>query len=345
MYPAIERQRWQKRLRYCERLVGRILAAWGISGSPLEWYDLGGAYNVNWRVITPQDDVVIRIRPTWTTVERLRDVHQLLQRLNARGLLTSLPLPARNGESFVSVDQHWVELYNYLPEAGDRQWSAARWLAGFRHMQVLHQKLNEVAAHIVPPIVSNYVPPALALRLLEETQAKIAALPPSHNRPEALAICREALEVMEHVANYFAALEQALPVRLVHGDFHLSNLLFNAQNEVAYTLDFDFMGWRERLYEIAYALRLALPQLTDNSQHTLNLDLIRLWLNAYDDQNSDPLTPQERAALPYQLAQVALLYLTVGGIQQGNPLWVVLRESAYVELACYLVRNPQALAF
>ncbi|NJL93137.1 MAG: phosphotransferase [Anaerolineae bacterium] len=39
-----------------------------------------------------------------------------------------------------------------------------------------------------------------------------------------------------------------MPFQLVHGDYHLDNLLFSTDDQVRYTLDFDFTAWRERIF-------------------------------------------------------------------------------------------------
>ncbi|NJL93136.1 MAG: hypothetical protein HC915_05120 [Anaerolineae bacterium] len=95
-------------------------------------------------------------------------------------------------------------------------------------------------------------------------------------------------------------------------------------------------------FELAYALRLALPQLTDDADGILNTGRIRTWLDAYESEAPMPLTPIEHEMLPFQLALVALFF-TADACRHRSPMWVVLREASYVELAIYLIEYPDVL--
>lgn len=331
----------KSRPRLNEAFIQKVLNLWKIPGSLHEIVDLGGAYNANWRVSTTMADVVVRVRPEWITLERIFDVHLLIQRLHDYGIPSAVPRRCTNGETYAIVEGHVVELYDYLPEEGNRRWSAARWQASFEHMGRLHRALSAIGFNILPPNRSNYATPRLAALMIEVTKSRIETLPGSRNKKEAMAICEEARQIVETICQYWEGVQGRLPNQLVHGDFHLDNLLFNKADQVKYTLDFDFVAWRERVYELAYAFRLALPQLTENADGMLNQTLINKWIEVYNEYAPHPLTPLERQALPYQMALVSLFHIG-NSSRIGNPLWVVLREVNYVELARYLITCPNA---
>jgi Ser/Thr protein kinase RdoA (MazF antagonist) len=322
--------------------IEAALKQWNMRGAPLTGDDLGGAYNCNWHVVTPYEDVVVRVRPPWLTLQRLEGIHHLLELLAREAVRTPHLCRTNSGKTYDFVQGMLVEIYDYLPEAHNRQWSVNRWRAAFAHMAQLHTAFNHIRLNLTPPLVSNYAPPNLLQAMLNETLKRLEALPSSPDQQEALAICREALRVLLKIEVGLFTLKGELPRHLVHGDYHLDNLLFDEDDQVKYTLDFDFVASRDRIFEIAYALRLALPQLTDNDRCYLDSHLVREWLEIYNNLTSYPLTDAERKFLPYYIAYVSLFYIA-DACRVEAPLTQVLRESPYLELACHLVAHPESL--
>lgn len=323
-----------------DALVNAILAHWHLPPAPRQLLPLGGAYNANWRIITSAADVVVRVRSPWVMEARLQDVHALLSRLNGENCRTPNPRLAKSGSTYGQFNGRFVEVYDYMPEHGNRRWTTDRWHAAFAHLGRLHMLLNAVTApQFTPPHVCNYADATEMQQALAQTRAIVKTSLATHNRREALAILDECGRILAGVADVFDA---KLPRQLVHGDYHLDNLLFDEADTVIYTLDFDFVAWRPRLYEIAYALRHSLPQLTDNPSCTLDSERIRTWLFAYDQHSPHPLTNEERQRLPIALAHV-LIFFVAHAHRTANPLDCVLDQSPYIELAVFLLAHPIAL--
>jgi Ser/Thr protein kinase RdoA (MazF antagonist) len=274
--------------------------------------------------------------------DRLREIHALQHRLQECHIPNPPPRLSIYGQTYEFIKGRLVEVCDYLPQAAKRHWTQGRWAQSFAHMAQLHQVLDGLGWQITPPTVSNYASTSLLRLMLRATAEKIAAHSPSPEQAEALAMCQEAERLRSLIETRLEALNPKLPSQLIHGDFHLDNLLFDAQESVTHTLDFDFLGWRERVYEIAYALRAALPQLTDNLEGRLDAGLIGAWLRIYNEHSPKPLTPAELTALPYFLSLVLLYFIAQAG-QQTDPQGQVLREGPYLELACYLVNYPDSL--
>jgi homoserine kinase type II len=95
---------------------------------------------------------------------------------------------------------------------------------------------------------------------------------------------------------------RALPRQLVHGDFWDNNVLFRDGGVVLVT-DFDFMGERARVDDLALTLYFA--SLAFGSERLADL------IGAYDRGLDRPLTRDERDALPLALARQPLW--SVGG--------------------------------
>ena len=89
---------------------------WALYGTPLAIDDLGGAYNRNWRVVMPADDVVVRVRPPWLRAQRVAELHALLMLLNREALPTPKLRHSRFGRTYEYIQGRLVEGYDYLVE-------------------------------------------------------------------------------------------------------------------------------------------------------------------------------------------------------------------------------------
>src|SRR5262249_9940899 len=107
-----------------------------------------------------------------------------------------------------------------------------------------------------------------------------------------------------------------LPRQLVHGDFWDNNVFFRA-GRVALVVDFDFMGERARLDDLALTLYFASWPFSARPVSDERLARLRRLVDAYDQGLADPLTPAERAALPLAIAR--------------QPLWAVGRWLALLD--------------
>ena len=92
-----------------------------------------------------------------------------------------------------------------------------------------------------------------------------------------------------------------LPAQLVHGDFQHNNVLF-CDTELVAVLDFDFAGMRPRIDDLA----LPLGRLIERG---MPLVQVRRLLDDYDSGSRTPLSDNERCALPFAMARMALSYL------------------------------------
>lgn len=127
----------------------------------------------------------------------------------------------------------------------------------------LHDTLTDVVpATLVPPRVSNYGTPGQLRRWTGNTRAMIERDAGESDAAEALARTREAQELLLALDPRWRETEAILPRQAIHGDYGGGNILFRG-GEIAAILDFDFLGVRKRVYELAYTtfrmLRRLLP--------------------------------------------------------------------------------------
>ncbi len=115
-------------------------------------------------------------------------------------------------------------------------------------------------------------------------------------------MCDEA----EELAGIVVAAETARPPthrQLVHGDFWDNNVLFRS-GRVAAVLDLDFLGHRPRVDDLALTLFFADQTLLPGPDE--RIPLLRELIDHYDSGLDQPLTPEERAAVPAALARQQL---------------------------------------
>jgi Ser/Thr protein kinase RdoA (MazF antagonist) len=115
------------------------------------------------------------------------------------------------------------------------------------------------------------------------------------------------------VAQDEAALVVQLPRQLAHGDFWDDNVLFRHGRPVLLA-DFDFMGERARVDDLALTLWCASFDLGGGTDLAQELPHLRRLVVGYDAAADLPLSAAERAALP--LAMVRHPLSSIGG-------WVV----------------------
>ena len=107
-----------------------------------------------------------------------------------------------------------------------------------------------------------------------------------------------------------------LPRQLVHGDFWDNNVFFRG-GHVALVADFDFMGERTRIDDLALTLYFTCLKFLEHPLSDDYLQRVSSLVAAYDSGLDHPLTSEERAALPLAIIRQPLW--SVGG-------WVALLD-------------------
>ena len=246
---------------------------------------LGGSFNLNLRL----DGHVVRVYGPWVSPVRLRVLQEMRQTLRARGVPIPQLRPARDGAQHCAFGNCVLEVERYV--CGAPMNSDERLRAGMRVLGQLHTHMADHQPSVPPPF-ANHLPQEVALKATLDATAMVRSWGPT--------------PVEERLARDAELLAQRLPVvdlpcQWVHGDFWNNNVRFR-NLDVAAVLDFDFAGLRPRVDD------LALP-LTYTLQNGADLAEIRTLVDAYDAGCAVPLSRQERQALPFAMARMALCFL------------------------------------
>lgn len=286
---------------------------YGIAGAQ-DGRDLGGSSSLNLLVSRDGVRYVVRVYRPHMTAARLADIQRVRRHLAAAGVPCSQPVPARDGRSWSVAGDRLVEVERYV------EWDAVmdtweRVGSGLALLGQIHTLLRrvEVSADGRTPVFANHIAPQDALGETGRGTQRIRGWNPS---PAESRLADDA----EELARLVAAAEQdfapVLPRHLVHGDYWDNNVLFR-EGRVALVTDFDFMGERARIDDLALTLYFANSTFADDPLSDDSVGRLRALVDAYDQGLGDPLSRAERAALPLAIARQPLWSL--GG-------WVVLLD-------------------
>jgi Ser/Thr protein kinase RdoA (MazF antagonist) len=265
--------------------------------------DLGGSRNLNLLLTTGAGMLVVRAYRNGMTLDRLVAIQSVRRALTAKGVPSSVPLRTRSGETWSRFEGQFIEVEEFVEHTGQLDsWDALD--VGVPVLGRLHAILrtHNVSPASKKPPVANYLGTA---EVQEWTPRAIARIESWASGPEPVRFVRAA----ESLARLLYAAEGAYrgrtPVQLVHGNFWGANVLFRNAKVVLVT-DFDFMGERPRIEDLALTLYYANSTLSKDPSSDAALRRLRALVDGYDAQLDVPLTADERKALPLALARAPL---------------------------------------
>lgn len=276
--------------------------------------DLGGSSSLNLLVADDHGRYVVRVYRPYVTAGRLGDIQLVRHELAAGGVPCSETVETRDGRRWIIFDGRLVEVERYVERDADMD-SWERLEAGLPLLGQIHTILRTVEVGIDgrKPMFANHIEPSDVVdRTLRGTH-RIRSWEPS---PPELRLA----EAAEELAHLLLSAEQGfiaqLPRQLVHGDFWDNNVFFR-DGRVVLVTDFDFMGERARIDDLALTLYFTCLEYPEQPVSDDQLRRLRRLVDAYDSGLDDPLTSAERAALPLAIARQPLW--SIGG-------WVVLLD-------------------
>jgi Ser/Thr protein kinase RdoA (MazF antagonist) len=288
-------------------LFGALRDHWGLGGFA-EAVDLGGSSSLNLLVDGADGRYVARVHRPHVTPGRLGAVHQARQTLLAGGVPCPPPVPTRQGAQWVALEGRLIEVEAYVDhDAVMDSWQ--RLEAGLGLLAQVHNRLRglEVGEEGRRPRFTNHLAPVDLLASVRQGVERIRGWEPT---PAERRLADLSEELAEVVAQAEAGLVARPPRQLVHGDFWDNNVGFHGGRPVL-VADFDFMGERARIDDLALTLHCARSDLgTEGGPGEERARLGRLAAR-YDAGLDRPLSATERAALPVAMARQPLS--SIGG--------------------------------
>jgi homoserine kinase type II len=294
-------------------LLDAVRDAYGIDGPP-DPIDLGGSSSLNLLAGSGDERCVLRFYRRYMTASRLGAIHLARRELTAAGVPCPDLLPTRDGQPWILFEGRLVEVERYVEhEAHMNSWE--RLEEGLPILGRIHTLFRdlEVGDEGRTPLFANHIEASDVMdRTLRGTQ-RIRGWQPS--APE-LQLAAAAEELAHRVASAEQRFSAALPRQLVHGDFWDNNVFFR-DGRVILVTDFDFMGERARIDDLALTLYFTCWEYPEEQVSDERLRRLRRLIDAYDAGLNEPLTRTERAALPLAIARQPLW--SIGG-------WVALLD-------------------
>ncbi|TDO49822.1 Ser/Thr protein kinase RdoA (MazF antagonist) [Kribbella sp. VKM Ac-2527] len=297
--------------------------------------DLGGNFNLNLQVFTDQGALVVRISPQWVEADRLAAVQAVRQYLRDRGWPIPRTLRSRSGRTLAQLDGRVVEVEQYVEPSGTSMTTWPAISAGIQWLARLHEDLraaptSTAAAH--PPMANHIEADA-------EFSSTIADIRSWSLSAEEATYVDAAEQLAASLAHESPDCD--LPRQLVHGDFWATNVYLSG-DQLTLLLDLDFLGERPRVDDLALTLFFINDHLGRSDTSSIRIAKLRNLVNDYDAALKTPLSPTERAAIPYAVVRTPLTFLrdlAYLGPSSGPEL-TTLRGPQY-EWALRLLSNPE----
>lgn len=283
-------------------LLTLLHEAYGLrwSGEPV---DLGGSVNLNLRVDANDGAHVVRVYCPWTTPERAAGMRLAKERIAQAGIPIARPRRTLDGEPFAVLSDRIVEVEAYVDGEPMDTWD--RLLHGVKALAQIHDAMRGLTVHSD----AGTAPYANYMRV-EDVENRVREAVERTRREardaDELLLATRALWLCGELEAAQPASVRALPRQLAHGDFWDNNVLFRDSQLVA-VLDFDFMGERARIEDIALILCYTFTSERFRAENSpaRRMSRLRELVDTYDTSLQESLTNAERTALPYALVRNA----------------------------------------
>ncbi len=293
------------RARPSAELFEAVRRSYGMNGLE-DSVDLGGSNTLNLLVTDDHNRYVVRVYRPYVTEARLADIQRARQELNANGVPSSEVLPTRDGRQWIVFDGRLVEVEKYV-ESDACMDSWERLMAGLPLLGRIHTILRRLqfSTEGRNPLFANYIEPQKALAMTMQGTQRIRGWNPSSDH---LRLADAAEELARLVSAGERELVPTLPRQMVHGDYWHNNVFFR-DGRVVLVTDFDFMGERARIDDLA--LTLYYFDCSNEPVSEKRLGRLRSLIDAYDKGLDERLSTAERCALPLAMARQPLW--SIGG--------------------------------
>lgn len=263
--------------------------------------DLGGSYNLNLLLGGAEYPIVARAYHDEMTAGRIESLQRIRRHLAGNGIPTAPLLRTVEDRGWTTFDERIVEVERFVP-ADAKMDSWERLLAGMPLFARLHDLLRTApvddAAAATP--VANHIPARDARAHVEFGVAAVREWGATATEEHYAEIAGELADRLWPIEREFGN----LPRQLVHGDFWDNNIYFR-DGEIILVGDFDFVGERPRIDDLALTLFYA-SELFDRPASPTRL---RELAERYSAAAAVPLTEIEWVALPYALARSPLCFI------------------------------------
>ena len=281
-------------------LVAAVVSAF-VLPRPAHWVDLGGLWSTNLRLDYPDGTALVaRAHRASTTAERLTDIQSARDAARRSGLPVPASIPAPDGHRHACLpDGTLVEVEEHV------DWDAPMKTfpllhKGFAALAQLHDALRPLrpASPVASPPHATWIDPAGAVAGVRRGARRMR----TWGDPRLATLADDVERHCEAVAGREERLRHHQVRQLVHGDFWDNNVVFRGER-LAGLLDFDFMGERDRIEDLALTLWFFLLEPGNHPPGDRQVRQVQDLVDAYDTAAGLKLTAAERERLPLAIAR------------------------------------------
>lgn len=266
--------------------------------------DLGGSSSLNLLVYNGINKYVIRIYRPYVTEARLEDIQRIRLKLNDCRIPCSEVIATLDGHTWTMFDDRLMEVEYYVDhDAKMDSWE--RLVIGLSALGRIHTILRDikVSTDTKRPMFANHIEPYDVISRTMNGIQRIRAW--EDKSPSEIQLADSAEELAHLLSRIERGIVEALPRQLVHGDFWDNNILFQ-NDQIVLITDFDFMGERARIDDVALTLYFTCLKYYKEHSSDDYIDKLGELVDAYNSGLDYPLTRMEQAALPLAIARQPL---------------------------------------
>jgi Ser/Thr protein kinase RdoA (MazF antagonist) len=262
--------------------------------------------NLNVLITTADGRFVLRAYRAWITPERLAAIQTARKALGAHGVPSAQLQKTTSGATWTIHTDNLIELETYIEnDANMDTWE--RLEVGLPILGHAHSILKKLTATEAgkQPIAANHIAPEAVLRLVDAAAERIKAVGAT---PESTKFITLAKSLADRLQKLEVPFRGKLPHQLVHGDFWDNNVMFH-DGKVALVTDLDMMGERARVDDLALTLYYTTSSFDGDRLSPERIKRLRHLADLYDTGQDEPLSADERAALPLAIVRTPLFML------------------------------------
>ena len=266
-----------------------VLGAWGLRAASLEYMN-HGLINRTWRVRGKNgSNYALQCLSPILGPEIHQDIEAVTAHIAARGMATPRLVGASGGDLYVERD--------------DGVWRLLTWLEGEFHNRLENAAQAEQAGALLArfhmALVDFRAPFASKRRPIHEPERRIRDLEQAIAAHRGHPLQAEAGKLQRRTLELLAQLPPLpeTPLRVVHGDPKINNMLFSPEGEGLAMVDLDSLGRLSLPYELGDAFRSWCNPAGENSEETgFSVELFEAARSGYLDVATF-ITDDERSCL------------------------------------------------
>ena len=268
--------------------------------------DLGGSSSLNLFIAANGSRYVARVYRPYVSAARLGAIQHVRRELARGGVPCAEEVPTSDGAPSIMFEGRIIEVEHFVEgESKMETWESLElglpWL-GRIHSLLRGMRVNSEGR---TPLFANHVEPFDTLAWTRRGTQRIRDWGPTPGE-------QRLIEAVEELAQRVADAEQhlilSLPRQLVHGDFWDNNVLFQ-KGRIVLVADFDFMGMRARIDDLALTLYYTNSTFSEDPTSDNRIACLGRLVDAYDRGLEDSLAEIERVALPLAIARQPLWWI------------------------------------